>query len=206
MYVSQRRTKAETFKAEVEEKIQNLIADFSDGKISREQFNLLYDRYNGQLMIANEALTDNDHSALKEVQNSVPTKYVREATAGKAMGMAIYHHRSGRIIEALGDFDVTVAQIAPALNSILVQIEADEFVEPKTVNIERGKWLLFEVRRNTTVITHFQNEPSALQVREMQRLHHDFERANERFLTGDTVEAKSLAYPFLAFVQKKLKR
>jgi len=204
--MSQKRAKAEAFKAEVEEKIQNLIGEFSDGKISREQFNLLYDRYNGQLTIANEALASNsDGQALKEVQNSVPTIFVREATAGKAVGMGIYHHRSGQIIEALGDFDVPVAQLTPALNTIIGQVEQEEFVEPKTVSLERGKWLLFEARKHTTVITIFQNEPSAIQIRQMQRLHHDFERANHRFLTTDTVDGKSLAYPFLVFVQKKLK-
>jgi len=204
--MSQKRAKAEAFKAEVEEKIQNLIAEFSDGKISREQFNLLYDRYNGQLTIVNEALADNDNTALKEAQNSVPTIFVREATAGKAIGMAIYHHRSGQIIEALGDFDVPVAQLTPALNTIVGQVDAEEFVEPKTVSFERGKWLLFESRKHTTVITIFKNEPSAMQIREMQRLHHDFERANQRFLTKDSVDSKSLAYPFLVFVQRKLGR
>ncbi len=204
--MSQKRAKAEAFKAEVEEKIQTLIAEFSDGKISREQFNLLYDRYNGQLTIANEALADNDNTVLKEAQNLVPTIFVREATAGKALGMAIYHHRSGRIIEALGDFDVPVAQLTPELNSILSQVEQQEFVEPKTVKMERSKWLLFEARQYTTVITIFQNEPSVIQIREMQRLHNDFERANQRFLTTDTVDVDALAYPFLVFVQKKLGR
>ena len=131
---------------------------------------------------------------------------MREATAGKAVGMAIYHHRSGQIIEELGDFDVPLVQLTPALNTIIGQVDAEEFVEPKTVSFERGKWLLFESRKHTTVITIFKNEPSVVQIRHMQRLHHDFERANQRFLTSDAVDGKSLAYPFLVFVQKKLKR
>jgi hypothetical protein len=204
--MSKKRKKAEAFKAKVESKIQNLIAEFSEGQISREQFNLLYDRYNGQLSIANEALAENDMRALNEVENSVPTIFVKEATAGKATGMAIYHHRSGQIIEALGDFDVPVAQLTPVLNEIVGKIEADEFIEPKSVHIEREHWVLFESRKYTTIITLFQNEPSALQIREMQRLHHDFEVANQRFLATDEVDTKSLGYPFLAIVQKSLGR
>lgn len=206
--MSKKRAKAEAFKAEVEGKIQNLIAEFSDGKISREQFNLLYDRYNGQLTIVNEAISgsENEMGALHEVQNSVPTIFVREATAGKALGMAIYHHRSGQIIEALGDFDVPIAQLTPALNTITGKIDAQEFVEPTTVNVDRAKWLLFETRKHTTVITLFQNEPSVVQIREMQRLHHDFEFANARFLNVDEVDVKSLGYPFLVFIQKTLGR
>lgn len=204
--MSKNKAKAESFKVEVEGKIQDLIAEFSEGKISREQFNLLYDRYNSQLSIANEALSGSGMSDLKEVQNSVPTIFVREATAGKAMGMAIYHHRSGQIIEALGNFDVPVAQLTPVLNTIVGKIDAEEFVEPKTINIERGKWILFESRKYTTVITLFKNEPSAIQIREMQRLHHDFEIANNRFLNDDEVDAKTLAFPFLVIVQKTLGR
>jgi len=204
--MSKKREKAEAFKEKVESKIQDLIAEFSEGRISREQFNLLYDRYNGQLSIANEALAENDIRALNEVENSVPTIFVKEATAGKATGMGIYHHRSGRIIEALGNFDVPVAQLTPTLNEIVGKVDADEFIEPKSINIERGHWVLFESRRYTTIITLFRNEPSALQIREMQRLHHDFEVANQRFLATDKVDTKSLGYPFLAIVQKSLKR
>jgi len=203
--MSKKREKAEAFKTKVEAKIQNLISEFSEGQISREQFNLLYDRYNGQLSIANEALAENDIRALNEVENSVPTIFVKTATAGKATGMAIYHHRSGQIIEALGSFDVPVAQLTPVLNEIVGKIDADEFVEPKSINIDRGHWVLFESRKHTTIITLFQNEPAAIQIREMQRLHHDFEVANQRFLVSDKVDANSLGYPFLTIVQKSLK-
>jgi len=204
--MSKKREKAQAFKAEVEHKIQNLIGEFAEGKLSREQFNLLYDRYNGQLSIANEALTENDHSALNEVQNSVPTIFVKEATAGKAIGMGIYHHHSREMIEALGEFDVPLGQLTPVLNEIVRKIEANEFVESKSVKIARGQWLLFQSRKYTTSITLFLNEPSAIQIRELQRLHHDFEVANDRFLSEDKVDVKSLGYPFLAIVQRNLKR
>jgi len=204
--MSKKREKAEAFKANVESKIQDLIGEFSEGKISREQFNLLYDRYNGQLSVANEALAENDMRALKEIENSVPTVYVKEATAGKATGMGIYHHKNKKIIEALGTFNIPVALLTPTLNEILGKINANEFVEPKSMHIAREHWVLFESRKYTTIITLFQNEPSPVQIREMQRLHHDFEIANKRFLTADTVDTKSLGYPFLAIVQKSLKQ
>lgn len=204
--MTKKREKAQLFKQEVEQKIQTLIAEFSDGELSREQFNLLYDRYNGQLSIANEALTENDNRALNEVQNSVPTIFVKEATAGKAIGMAIYHHRSGRIIETLGDFDAPIAQLTSVLNEIVGKVDSSQYVEPQSVKIGSGQWVLFESRKYTTVITIFRNEPSAIQIREIQRLHHDFEIANNRFLTPDEVDVKSLGYPFLAIIQRKLKR
>lgn len=204
--MSKQREKAMLFKAEVEKKIQDLIGEFSDGKISREQFNLLYDRYNGQLSVANEALAENNMSDLQEVQNSVPTIAIKEATAGKAVGMSIFHHTSEKIIETLGEFDVPLAQMTPVLNQIVARIDASEYIEPKTINISRGVWILFESRKYTTIMTLFKNEPSALQVREMQRLHHDFEIANQRFLSRDQVDVTSLGYPFLAIIQRKLRK
>ena len=203
--MSKKREKALAFKATVESKIQSLIAEFSEGEISREQFNLLYDRYNGQLSVANEALAENNSRALDEIQNSVPTHFVKEATAGKAMGMAIYHHRSGRIVEVLGQFDVPLGQLTPELNHILGKVDAQEYVEPKTIKIDGAQWVLFESRQHSTVITLFQNEPSGLQIREMQRLHHDFEVANQRFLVTDEVDIDLLGYPFLTIIQKTLR-
>lgn len=202
--MNKRHDKAAAFKAEIEEKIQKLIAEFAGGTISREQFNLLYDRYNGMLSVANDALAGENSPALSEVQNSVPTIAIREATTGKAIGMAIYHHRSGRIIETLGGFDVPAAPLAPVLNEISGKIDSSEFVEPMTKKLQLGSWLLYITREFTTVIVLVRNEPSPVQIRDMQRLHHDFEVANKRFLSSDSVDVKALAYPFLAFVQRKL--
>ena len=50
--------------------------------------------------------------------------------------------------------------------------------------------------RYTTIVTLFQNEPSQEQVREIERLHHDFEVANEVHLSTPSVDSSRLAYPF----------
>ncbi|HRF97603.1 MAG TPA: hypothetical protein PLZ51_20485, partial [Aggregatilineales bacterium] len=47
---------AELFKTTVENKIQSIITEFAEGKISREQFQVIYARYSEQLAIANAAL------------------------------------------------------------------------------------------------------------------------------------------------------
>jgi hypothetical protein len=58
-------------------------------------------------------------------------------------------------------------------------------------------------REFTTVMVVFSNEPSKLQVRQMQRLQHDFEEANRRFLDKYTVNPSDLARPFAGFVKEK---
>ena len=204
--MSKKQARLLAFKEEVEGKIRNLMQEFTEGKISREQFNLLYERYNGQLGVAHEALLTNDQRLVNEVQNSVPTYAIRQATTGKAIGMAIYHHHSGELLETLGNFSIPDSVIVPKLADITHQLETNQFIETHTHETQRGIWMMFATRRKTTVIVLFLNEPAPQQVRELERLHHDFEVANERFLSQDTVQANQLAYPFLGFVQKKLKQ
>ncbi|MBZ0277660.1 MAG: hypothetical protein K8I60_16050, partial [Anaerolineae bacterium] len=68
------------------------------------------------------------------------------------------------------------------------------------------QWLMFAAGKFTTVVTLFHNEPSEQQSREIERLHHDFEEANQGFFAKKKVDSEKLAYPFLVFVEKKMKK
>src|SRR5688572_18845868 len=92
------------FQDEVQRKIRNLLAEFGEGKLSNEQFNILYERYNNQLEMALQA--HDEQEALAAGGGGESTIAIKQATTGKAVGMAIYHHRSGTIIETLGTFDL----------------------------------------------------------------------------------------------------
>ncbi len=194
----------EAFRAEVQQKIQSLVQEFTQGKISREQFNILYARYNSQLEIAHEAIALRDSGALNEASEDLSTIAVRKATEGKAVGLAIYHHRSGTTIETLGNFDIAPGLITPVLNEFSMKLEERSYIEPLIKEAKNGLWLVFAARQYTTIVTVFRNEPAPVQVRELQRLHHDFEEANSRYLDANMVDPGQLASPFIAFVQKKL--
>src|SRR6185436_9272770 len=97
---------------EVQRKIRNLLAEFGEGKLSNEQFNILYERYNNQLEMALQA--NDEQAAVASGADS--TIAIKQATIGKAVGMAIYHHRSGTIIETLGTFDLPPDAISPTIN------------------------------------------------------------------------------------------
>ena len=202
--MSEQPGKAELFKTEIQGKIKNLLQEFVDGKISREQFNILYERYDVQLSLANEAIAAKQGGGFEEMAGGMSTFAVRKATEGKAVGLAIYHHRSGTFIETLGDFDAGPKETTPILSELSLKMETHEYVEPMIRSIRKGVWLMFASRDYTTVITMFRNEPSPQQVKEIVRLHHDFEEANKRLLGANMIHANKLAVPFLAFVQKKL--
>ncbi|MGB1287172.1 MAG: hypothetical protein ACPG7F_11605 [Aggregatilineales bacterium] len=192
------KSNADKLRDEVQAKIQKLVQEFAGGKISNEQFNIIYARYNNQLQFADQAERGED--AIKPGEG-VSTIAIREATTGKAIGISIYHHTSSTTIETLGNFDVSPSIISPVLNDITLKRDKGEFMPPYTRNLDKNIWIIFTSRLFCTMITLFQNEPSRVQVRHLERLHHDFEVANERFLKKNNVDASKLARPFLSLVR-----
>lgn len=200
------RQQAETFKALIEEKIRTLVSEFAEGKISREQFHVIYERYNSRLAITQHALFTGTPEAVSIAQGGVPTIALKEAYTGKALGMVIYHHASGILLETLGEFDVAVQNIAPILNDFTRMIESKRLIDRRVEKLTEWRWLLYTPGRFTTVVTLFYHEPSNDQTREIERLHFDFEEANRAALAKESIDVTKLAYPFLVFIQQKMKK
>lgn len=199
---------AQTLKAQIEGKIQALLKEFADGKLNREQFNVLYERYSGQLAVAQQAIAGGSPAALAQTRDGgQSTIAIRQEHMGKAIGLVIYQNRTGVSIETLGDFDVSAFVISPVLNDFTRMMESQRLIEHRTIELDDRRWLLFAGGRFTTVVTLFHNEPSPLQVREIMRLHNDFEIANALLLEkGGHPDGQKMAYPFIVFVQQKLKK
>lgn len=201
--MSDAKQKAEEFKAVIEAKIRELVSEFSDGKISREQFHMLYERYNSRLAIANHALLSGNPDAVQIAQTGPPTIALRDATMGKVVGLLIYHHNGGRTLETLGDFNIPFSLLEPILDEFTLQLVAKRLIEPRMEKLGKTHWLLFIAGEFTSVATLFVNEPSQLQIREIERLLHDFEQANHHELIRPQIDSDKLAYPFIVFVKKK---
>ena len=191
------------YKGIIEGKIQNLIKEFAEGKLSREQFQALYERYNAQLAIATQAIISGNPDAVSIADDGLSTVAIRETYEGKAIGLIIYHLSSKKTLETLGNFEAPVNIVQANLNTFAMLIEADEFVEKHSEKIDPKHWLLYSPGKTTIVVTLFQNEPSQFQIREMDRLQHDFEQANAIILSQSNIDATSLAYPFTVFIQKR---
>ncbi len=203
--MSDSRAKAQAFKETTEAKIRGLIEEFAEGKISREQFHVIYEKYNAQLEIASHALMTGNPDAVSIAQGGPPTIAIRDAYQGKALGLLIYHNRSGQVLETLGDFTVPVSAIAPALNDITRLMQDNKYIERRQQKIGEKQWLLFVGGDFTTVVTEFVHQPSEFQNKEIERLHHDFEEANRAGLDKEQVNTGKLAYPFLVFIRRKIK-
>lgn len=185
----------------IQAKIRNLLSEFSEGKVSNEQFNILYERFNNQLEMALEVIDGTTPTP----NSDVSTIAVRRATTGKARGLAIYHHRSGTFIETLGNFDLQPELISPTFNEFSEKLAEQKAIDPITRKLENGLWVVFMAKRFTTAIVIFKNEPSPSQTRELERLLDDFEEVNHKNLNQMDVDQSKLAEPFIGFVRKKLK-
>ncbi|MDZ4671077.1 MAG: hypothetical protein SH821_09420, partial [Phototrophicales bacterium] len=191
------------FKATVEGKIQGIIAEFAEGKISREQFQVIYARYSEQLAIANAALMTG--SEMSQKADNTSTIAVRSAHQGKATGLMIYYNRNGIILETLGELSVPISVIGPILNNFSFLMEENKRAERLVKKIGEKEWLLLAAGRYTTIVTQFKNEPSQLQIRELERLHKHFEDANGTLFANEKANAQNMAYPFLEFIEKRMK-
>lgn len=194
---------AEAFKATVEAKIQGLITEFADGKISREQFQMIYARYSEQLSIANAALMTGNE--LAQSGDNTSTIAVRTAYQGKATGLMIYYNRNGKVLETLGELTVPISVIGPLLNDFSFLMDGNKRAERLVRKIGEKEWLLLAMGRYTTIVTQFKHEPAQIQIRELERLHTHFEEANRTLFESEKADADSMAYPFLEFVEKRLK-
>lgn len=198
------RESAEQFAAVLEGKIKTLVAEFGEGKISREQFHVIYQRYSGKLAIANHAIASGNPDAITIAQDGLSTVMMRSELEGKAMGLMIYHLPSASPLETLGEFNVPMNIIAPVLNDISAQVDEGKSVERRVKRVREREWLVFITGRHTVAVTEFHNEPSQIQYLEIERLHRDFENANRTLLDKDDIDPNRLAYPFIVFVQKKI--
>lgn len=192
---------AEAFKALVEGKIQTLITEFADGKLSREQFQVIYARYTEQLAIATAAMMTGGDVALKDNTSTIA---VRTEHQGKATGLMIYYNRNGTILETLGELTVPISVIGPILNNFSFLMEENKHTERQVKKIGEKEWLLFAAGRYTTIVTQFRHEPAPLQIRELERLHTHFEEANRTLFENEKANAQNMAYPFLGFIEKRL--
>ncbi|MCL4255267.1 MAG: hypothetical protein KJ043_16015, partial [Anaerolineae bacterium] len=131
---------------------------------------------------------------------------VRTAYQGKATGLMIYHNRSGMVLEVLGDVSVPISQFVPILNDFSLLMGENKRGERKVKKFGENEWLLLAAGRYTTIITQFKHEPAQIQIRELERLHTHFEDANQTLFENDKATSQTLAYPFLEFVEKRLKK
>ncbi len=190
--------KLQSFKATVQGKIDGILAEFAEGKLNREQFHALYERYNAQMELAEK--TEGSTPA----NNDGGTIVIKEKYMGKAQGMIIFANDTGNVIETLGTFGLAMTEVLPVLDEFTREWKAGRVVDRAVREASGNQWLLFVAGNHTTIVTQFQNEPSGYQTTVIQRMHKEFEEANKTLFQSKRADAATLVFPFYSFVKRSM--
>jgi len=196
------QVEVEAFRSTIEGKINDVVKEFANGKLSRELFQMIYSRYSGQLSVIDKAISTGNLDMV-QMQAGEHTIAIRDAYEGKARGIMIYYNRNGTVLETLGEIDAPLNVLTPVLNRFSMLMETGQYIDHHIQKISDRRWILMVAGRATTNVVEFRNEPSQEQIRVIQRLHHHFEKANEGAFGRDLIDASKLAYPFTVFIEKK---
>lgn len=181
-------------------KIRGIIEEFAAGELSSEQFNILYERYNTQIEIARGLLEGDAGDPLDT--SGFSTFEIKQATRGLAQSLAVFHVESGRIIDSVGEFDLSPTQMSLVLNEIDAQRQAGAQLKPRVENPGPSEYVVYISGAHATTIVQFKNEPARKQIEKLERIHHDFERANVHLLEKSDVDPATLAKTFVSFVSE----
>ncbi|MBN2305451.1 MAG: hypothetical protein JXQ72_13280 [Anaerolineae bacterium] len=192
------------FIAQVHQKMSKLVQEFASGVINRTQFHKLYDRYQRQIMTVAQLIAESDPAVWRDaITDSEDTLLIKQRLTAKAVGMSVYDNDSGMPIETLGEFAIEAELIIPMLSSYRSAAAEIFRAGMRSTEMENGQWLCFVPGTYTTLIALFSLEPSDNQLKMVERMHRDFEEANQGPLKAGHVDPKTLAYPFYSFVQKR---
>src|SRR5579871_1693151 len=188
---------------ELQMKVHTLVDDFATGKINRTQFHRLYARYQSQITQVMQAMS-NDSADFQAVitSDNESTFHIKTRLTARVLGVSIYNNQSGLPLETLGKFDVDPALLVPMLSSYRAATREIFKAGMRSTVMENDQWLSFVPGNFTTLITLFSLEPSSVQLGTVERMHRDFEEANQGLLENGNIDPKALAYPFLTFVRQ----
>lgn len=210
--------KGKMFIAQTRTKMKQLVDDFANGKLNREQFHTLYDRYQSQINGVKLLLAENDPTMWAEALDGNETIALRKKLLAKATGLVIYSRRSGLLIDRLGQFDVDGATVATLLQKFNDKLSKERQLTEEELEglptqhrysqyvVEKKPygWMFLARGRLTTIITTFSREPTQDQRDTMIRLLRDFETANFAHLAKPDVTTEELAMPFKVFIQREV--
>jgi hypothetical protein len=188
------RTEAEAYLHRVQEKINRLAEEFSQGIVNRAQFIRLYEHYQKERQSIEHVLAvspENWRAAASEGQSIA----IRREHYAQPLGFSIYENASGMPLTTLGKFDLDPALMVPMLSSYREAAREMFGSRIRSTAIENGRWLCFVAGQLTTLIALYNTEPAARQLQFLEETHQLFERANKPRLTQVPMNIEGLVFP-----------
>jgi hypothetical protein len=181
----------------LQEKMEEVATEFSDGQINHAQFLAVYTRYAEQrAMIERMRNTDPRSTAWMEslIQHG-ETAVLRKQHQAVAVGCLIVDNMQAKIIRTFGKFDLEGDFLSPILSNLTRALLDSTGLQERATQIDGGRWLSIAPGQFATTIVIFSMEPAAAQRTAVGDLHRDFERANFRVLSNGQAQPSRLVYP-----------
>jgi hypothetical protein len=181
----------------LQQKMEEIATEFSDGAINHAQFLAVYTRYAEQrAMIEKMRSTDPRSTAWKE--SLIPhgeTAVLRKQHQAAAIGCLLVENMQAKIIRTFGKFDLEGDFLSPILSNLTRALLDTTGLQERSTQIDGGRWLSIAPGQFATTIVIFSLEPAAAQRSAVADLHRDFERANFRVLRNGQAQPSKLVYP-----------
>jgi hypothetical protein len=181
----------------LQQKMEDIATEFSDGSINHAQFMAVYTRYAEQrAMIEKMRNTDPRSTAWKDalIQHG-ETAVLRSQHQAAAIGCLLVENMQAKIIRTFGKFDLEGDFLSPILSNLTRALLDSNGLQERTTQIDGGRWLSIAPGQFSTTVVIFSLEPAAAQRTAVAELHRDFERANFRVLRNGQAQPGRLIYP-----------
>ena len=138
----------QAFIKQVRTKMDRLVEEFATGKVNREQFQVLYDRYQTQINGVKALIDDADPSKWTGLlQGGENTIDIRSRLMAKAKGMLIYHNENGTLIDKLGMVLIDPLLISQLMEKLSQQVEKNKAHTTIVVEDPVEGWIFLSTRQ-----------------------------------------------------------
>lgn len=184
----------------IREKMQSVVAEYSNGDINASQFNAMYQHYSEKRDIIELMLERNPNSeAWRSVVQQGYTSHLRSQFQAKALHYAVFRRGKTNPLISSGKLTRKTAQQIHQMLRIIFSMKTQKTGLARK-SIGNGNWLVVSIGVQALTIVTFTLQPSSIQTNKVRDLHEDFEMANKRALRNNTPSDR-LVYPQRALLE-----
>jgi len=185
---------------EIREKMQQVVAEYSNGDINASQFNAIYQHYAEKRDIIDRMIERNpDSDAWQSVVKPGYTTHLRSQFEARTIHYAVFRRDDTKPLVSSGKVNRKTAQQIHKLLRVVLSMKTQRTGLARQ-SLGNGNWLVTSIGLQALTIVTFSLQPSSLQTAKVRDLHEDFEVANQRALKNHE-PADRLVYPQRALVE-----
>jgi hypothetical protein len=185
----------------VQEKINKIAEEFSEGLVNRAQFQELFDHYQRERRtILAWIETTSEVPNWRELAAEGRSMIIRRQHKARVLGYAICEQQSGLPLRSFGEFEVDPELVVPMLSAYRSATQEIFGGGMRSTEIEGGRWLCFVTGEFALLMVLFSNEPARKDLEGLDELLLTFERMNRYILRRQPINPDELFLPYRFYI------